>query len=234
MSTIVASCNHIKLLEIPLQIQQPTTPPLIPPKISHYSHSITFDPFLILHFERYNIHHVKMNDEIWFKCRKVKQLQSISFTSELITKFIYDIGFLIKCLETHQMAILSFSQDDIIVLNTDTNDNIFMFINVAKILHIKRDMITLNSPIKMDNNSLFSPEIKPFINRLPLKVHYKTAYYSFALLIIQLMCNHEPNIREASDSLNNIPEFFRIHPSLYSFLERCLNPNPDERNFMYI
>jgi hypothetical protein len=199
-----------------------------------YSHSITFDPFFIIYFECHHIPHVKVKDEIWFKCQQVKSLANFQMTTpfSLIPKFIYDIGFFIHYLEAQQMSILSFAQDDIIVLNA--NDEYacsFMFINVSKILHIKRDLIALNSPIKLDN-SFFPPDLKPLIYRLPLKVHYKTAYYSFASLLIHILLL-EYNDKNAQFNYA-IPDFIKVHPSLYAFLERCLTPNPDERIFMYI
>jgi hypothetical protein len=203
---------------------------------SQYSHSITFDPFFVIYFEGHNIPHIKVKDEILFKCQQVNSLKHFQMTTpySLIPKFIYDIGFFIQYLEAQQLSILSFSRDDIIVLNANNEYACsFMFINVSKILHIKRDLITLNSPIKLDN-SFFPPDLKPLINRLPLKVHYKTAYYSFASLLIHLLLSlSDPN--DANTQFNYaIPEFIKVHPSLYAFLERCLTPNPDERNFMYI
>ena len=228
----MVSCNHIEIKE--LNSNNATT--TMHSQYSQYSHSITFDPFFVIYFESHNIPHVKVKDEIWFKCQQVKSLTNFQMTTPfpLIPKFIYDIGFFIHYLEAQQMSILSFSQDDIVVLNANNEYACsFMFINVSKILHIKRDLITLNSPIKLDN-SFFPPDLKPLIHRLPLKVHYKTAYYSFASLLIHLLLS-QPNDANANTQFNyDIPEFIKVHSSLYAFLERCLTRNPDERIFMYI
>ena len=64
---------------------------------------------------------------------------------------------------------------------------------------------------------------------LPIKTHFTTGIYSFALLVIYATTkiNYQKKIND--DFFNPI-----YQTKLYYFLLRCLNDNPEERQFLYI
>ena len=143
-------------------------------------------------------------------------------TYDKAIKLIYDIGFIIKSLEQKEKAILSFSLDDITVID----ENIFFFVNTGKILPILNNEITLKMPISM-KQSFLTPDVD--WKHLPIKAHFNTGIYSFALLVIYATTkiNYQKKIND--DFFNPI-----YQTKLYYFLLRCLNDNPEERQFLYI
>lgn len=198
-------------------------------KINDEEYSISNDPFFTSFFSLYNIPHKRESDLIIFNCKSIQTLEHFIKNSELkrlsydaMIKLIYDIGFTIKTLEQQQQAILCFGLDDIMVIN----ENIFFFINTGKILPIIKKHITLKNPLYI-KKSFLTPDTN--WKQLPIKVHFNTGIYSFALLLIYASTNtlYEKGIND--DILNPI-----YQTKLYYFILRCLNDNPDERIFLYV
>ena len=105
-------------------------------KIKEKEFSITYDPFFSFFFSLYKIKYKRENDIIHFECdsfQSLKEFINNSTTKRLnydkTIKMIYDIGFIIKSLEQKEKAILSFSLDDITVID----ENVFFLINTGKI-----------------------------------------------------------------------------------------------------
>ena len=191
--------------------------------------SITYDPFFSFFFSLYKIKYKRENDIIHFECDSFQSLKEFidnSTTKRLnydkTIKMIYDIGFIIKSLEQKEKAILSFSLDDITVID----ENVFFFINTGKILPILNNEITLKMPIDI-KKSFLTPDVD--WKHLPIKTHFTTGIYSFALLVIYATTkiNYQKKIND--DFFNPI-----YQTKLYYFLLRCLNDNPEERQFLYI
>ncbi|MEX0597970.1 MAG: hypothetical protein WD512_15885 [Candidatus Paceibacterota bacterium] len=198
-------------------------------KINDREYSITNDPFFSSFFSLYNIQHKRENEFIIFNCQSIKTLKEFIKNStverlsyDAMIKFIYDIGFTIKTLEQQQKAILCFGLDDIMVIN----ENIYFFINSGKILPIIKKQITLKMPLDI-KKSFLTPDVN--WKQLPIKAHFNTGIYSFALLLIYTSTKtlYEKGIND--DILNPI-----FQTKLYYFILRCLNDNPDERMFLYI
>jgi len=198
-------------------------------KINDNEYSITNDPFFVSFFSLYNIQCKRETDFIIFNCKTIQTLKDFIKNSPLnrlsydaMIKLIYDIGFTIKTLEEQQKAILCFGLDDIMVIN----ENIFFFINSKKILQIIKKQITLKVPLDI-KTSFLPPDVN--WKQLPIKTHFKTGIYSFALLLIYTSTNtfYEKGINDAI--LNPI-----YQTKLYYFILRCLNDNPDERLFLYV
>lgn len=193
--------------------------------IGNQEYSITSDPYLFSFFSLYKIKTKREKSDIIFKCNSIETLsefiknnedKKISYDS--LIKLIYDVGFTIKSLEQTEKAILCFSLDDIIVIDK----HIFFFVNTSKILPIVKEYVTLKVPIDI-KDSFLTPDTN--WKGLPIKTHYKTGIYSFALLAIYAFTNslYSP---EVLDPISNT--------KLYYFILRCLNDNPAERLFLYI
>jgi hypothetical protein len=81
----------------------------------------------------------------------------------------------------------------------------------------------------MDTRDAFlSPEMRD----QPQRLHFKTAYYSAALLVLYFLLNVDVTVTGTV----NVTE--DMHPikgtKLQWFLLRCLNPVPAERSYIYI
>jgi len=193
--------------------------------IGNEEYSITSDPYLFSFFSLYKIKTKREKSDIIFKCSSIEPLSEFIKNSEdkkisydSLIKLIYDVGFTIKSLEQTEKAILCFSLDDIIVIDK----HIFFFVNTSKILPIIKQQITLKVPIDIKSSFL-----TPGINwkGLPIKTHYKTGIYSFALMAMYAFTNSS----YSPESLNPI-----FNTKLYYFILRCLKDNPEERSFFYI
>ena len=192
-------------------------------------HMLPYDTYLIILFDYYNINYKIENNKIQFEYNSLQTLNEyIQNNGKLkhndILKLIYDTGILIKSLEEDNRGIFCFSINDYIVINK----NLFLFINHLNISTIYKKNLTLTIPI--DTNEYF---IKNDLNfsHLPIKEYYTISYYHFGLMIIYLL-TEERYSNEKIELLNKIYQTY--NPSLYYFLLRCLNANPQERYYIYI
>ena len=198
-------------------------------KIKEGEYSIDYDSFFTSFFYLYKIGYKRENDLIYFNCNTIQTLKHLINVSEIkklsydkTIKLIYDIGFIIKSLEEKKKSILCFSLDDIIVID----EHIFFFINTVKILPILKNEIILKIPIDI-KKSFLTPDTD--WKHLPIKTHFKTGLYSFALLVINIITNTSYEKNKIDTILNPI-----YQTKLYYFILRCLNDNPEERLFLYI
>ncbi len=83
--------------------------------------------------------------------------------------------------------------------------------------------------------AFLSPELVEALASSGKRVHFKTAYYSAAQLIIYFLLNVD-RIPEQSPSQAQDPEYLRPikGTKLFWFLMRCLNRVPSERTYVYI
>jgi hypothetical protein len=89
---------------------------------------------------------------------------------------------------------------------------------------------------KTSISAFLSPELVETLNRdsMPMRVHFKTAYYSAAQLIIYFLLNVDRIPEDAVKAQD--PEYLRPikGTKLYWFLMRCLHRVPSERTYAYI
>jgi hypothetical protein len=154
----------------------------------------------------------------------------------------HDLGRQMQSLILGGHGIACFGPDDVVIIthrssdafthkdpdvSTD-NDPQFLFLNDHLIFEVdESDGSLLIDRALKTSTAFLSPEMltqSPPVHR----VHFKTAYYSAARLIIYFLLNVVANEPTAED----------LHPikdtKLYWFLLRCLNPAPSERNYIYI
>jgi hypothetical protein len=132
-------------------------------------------------------------------------------------------------------SILGYSPNDILVIN----DDIFIFIGIELISSIKEnEMITISSPFS--NTDFFvSPEMLK-INELPSFIHYKTAYFSLAVLIIYCLVNNDDFYIDylKHKQPEKILERLNNHPikntRMYWLLSRCLVEEAVKRSIILI
>jgi len=201
-------------------------------------------------FSLYNISHSFENDTISFNCLSIQTFEEYLINNDFndklpydeIISFIYDIGVLIKSLETYNKFIFCFSLKDFIIIN----NSIFLFINTNKILDKKgrSETIQLNYPISIEDNHCITKKINTKV--FPFKCHYSYSYYNLALTIIYLLTgkhyeNHNENDNENDNENEHQNSMYHselllpyIGTKLYFFLMRCLSDNEKNRCFLYI
>lgn len=165
---------------------------------------------------------------------KYNQYDVFDIEEDTILKILYDIGFIIKLLERENKAIFSILIKDIIVIN----NNIFLFINKNKIFNINKKNIyyfnklsydeILRLPINISNN-------RP-IKTLPIKVYYNNIYYSFGILLLNLLYyskkqNYITNMNCIS-ILNSLKKY--KNSGIYYFIKRCLQEDIEKRALLYL
>ena len=152
----------------------------------------------------------------------IKRDKNLSYTDSLT--LLYDIGNQIQTLEMFNMGIPFIKLSDIMV----DNDNHYFIINTSRILPISNKQLTIGQPYK--RTPFFSPELQN-LNGIPSKIHWKSAYYSLASLIVYCLTNDYVlgNKLSSGEILDKIYE-----TKLYWALERCFVINPEDRFYLII
>lgn len=100
----------------------------------------------------------------------------------------------------------------------------------------RKSAISTKATVKATTSisAFLSPELVETLNRdsMPMRVHFKTAYYSAAQLIIYFLLN----VDRIPEDAEKDPEYLRPikGTKLYWFLMRCLHRVPSERTYAYI
>ena len=134
-------------------------------------------------------------------------------------------------------TILGYNIDEIIVINDDK----FVFINNELVLNIEKDkkeMVKISSPFLI-TDFYISPEMLK-IKEIPSFIHFKTSYFSFALLIIYCLVGDDDFYTNylKHKHIENILKTLNNHPikntKLYWILSRCLDEEPTNRSIILI
>ena len=148
-------------------------------------------------------------------------------------------------------GIACFSADDVVIImhrasdafthaggdsDIDSRDDPqFLFLNDRLVFEVDRSDGTLVIDRAMDTRDAFlSPEMRDQHQHQsqsqPQPMHFKTAYYSAALLVLYFLLNVDVT------ATVNVTEDLRPikGTKLQWFLLRCLNPVPAERTYIYI
>jgi hypothetical protein len=163
-------------------------------------------------------------------------------------RLVHDLGRQMQALLSGGHGIACFSVDDVVIIthrasdafkhdnDTDANDinsrddPQFLFLNDRLVFEVDRSDGTLVIDRAMDTRDAFlSPEMRDPQSQ-PQPVHFKTAYYSAALLVLYFLLNVDVT------ATVNVTEDLRPikGTKLQWFLLRCLNPVPAERTYIYI
>ena len=171
-------------------------------------------------------------------------------------RLAHDLGQQMQTLISGGHGIACFSLDDVVIITHRSSDAFthkdpdissrddpqFLFLNDRLIFEVDESDGSLLIDRALDTRTAFlSPEMLTQVQR----VHFKTAYYSAARLIVYFLLNNNNTGDPKGEDLHPIKgedlhpiKGEDLHPikgtKLYWFLLRCLNPVPAERNYIYI
>jgi hypothetical protein len=185
--------------------------------------------------------------EIKFKAQSVKTFKKfkeeqnkvigsdnlpINLAALMISSLVMQLDYLIS---KESCTILGYNQENIIVIN----DKKFAFLGSEYVIEIDDNEITQISCPFTSNDFFVSPEMLN-INKLPSYIHYKTAYFSLACLIISSLSSNDDFYKDylKNQEPEKIIENLNTHPiketKLYWLLSRCLVKEPKNRSILLI
>lgn len=182
-----------------------------------------------------------------FKAHSVKPLhqiqsQSHSHTNKIrirdAAKIVHSLASQLSyLLQTERHTILGYNPENIILIN-DTTPAFLGSEFVAPLAHGTNSAMICcpYSP----NDFFFSPEIAN-ITEIPAYIHYKTAYFSFACLIMYLLLGNDDFYNDYMNKIrhpNKLIQALDNHPikntKMYWLLSRCLVEDPNNRTILLI
>lgn len=160
---------------------------------------------------------------------------------DVILHFIGNIGNQITFLKNEGFSIPFFSLEDIIVID----EIIFAFVNNDKVFKIENDdisrrsnIITIDYPLMYNPLTSFIPpnigfedsHRSPRDMKLPIHIHFSSAFYSLAQLCVYMFLRKK--IKDEEDYDKEASPF--IYTSLYWCLKRCLDKDENRRILLYV
>jgi len=141
----------------------------------------------------------------------------------------------IESLEKDGLGIINLDLNDFIIVNKDEAryESIIIFINTDKFYPIENGYFFLKKPSdisKLLSSKFNEPEIKN-IKDIPVKLHKKTVYYSFGMLITHCI-NKENELKKKEDFQLSLVSI--LESKLYYGIMRCIEKIPDDRYYLYI
>jgi len=133
-------------------------------------------------------------------------------------------------------TILGYHPENIIVINDQT----FVFLGNECVTPIYNEQIFISYPFS-HTDFFVSPELFK-IKDLPSYVHFKTAYFSLACLVVYtLLCKndfYDKYLQNPSNTLldimQNLDHHSIKHTKLYWLLSRCFIAEPEKRTILFI
>ena len=168
---------------------------------------------------------------LFMTCEKIQSLSDYlsendgTLTYEQSLPLIHSLSIQINYLHEKKYGFYGFDLDDIVVIN----DSIFAIVsdnNILKLHNNLHSQLFINKLIHKPH--FFNPEIV-LINQLPSTINFKCIYYSLAVLVIHCLFDCDINDGNFIEIRQPIQ-----HTKLYYFLERCLNPNANERILLFV
>ena len=164
-------------------------------------------------------------------------------------RLVHDLGRQMQALLSAGRGIACFSADDVLVIThrdsdafTHSDDGAlsdprldpqFLFLNDRWVFEVDDSdgALLIDRALHAAADAFFPPELAGQIkDQDKAKVHFKTAYYSAAQLVIHFLLNvdvsPETDLNECLQPIKGT--------KLYWFLLRCLNRAPSERKYIYI
>ena len=188
---------------------------------------------------------------IRFKAQSVKSLQqfqedkynkklSVAEAAILTANLAVQLHYIIDA-ESH--TILGYAPKNIIVIN----DKTFAFLDSELITKIEEnEQLLISSPFS-HTDFFVSPELLK-IKVLPSYIHFKTAYFSLACLVVYTLLSNDQfyfkYLQQQEDEARVKPEALEIinclnnhpikHTKLYWLLSRCLGEEPEKRSIIHL
>jgi hypothetical protein len=174
--------------------------------------------------------HQYMHD---YKVRKGKNALLISDAAKMIRSLVQQLSYL---LEKTSNTLIGYTPEDIIVINNEK----FAFLGSELVANFDVDTeeAMISCPFS-PKDFFFSPEIIN-IKEIPQYIHYKTAYFSLACLIIYAILGDDEFYIEylRHKQGEKIIEYIDNHPikqtKIYWLLSRCLVEEPNNRSILLI
>jgi hypothetical protein len=171
-----------------------------------------------------------------FKAQTVKMLRdytnkplSIHNGAVLIARLSRQLQYL---LEHENHTIIGYNPENIIVIN----DQIPAFLGSECVIQLVDGRLLLSYPFS-HSDFFVSPELLQ-ITELPSFVHYKTAYFSLACLVIFALMGNDDFYYKYLQKEICIIDVLNNHPikntKLYWLLSRCLYEEPEKRVILFI
>jgi hypothetical protein len=159
---------------------------------------------------------------------------SVQISAKMIENLASQLNYIIT---THNESILGYNTENIIVID----DCKFLYLSHGNLSPINsKGIIRLTFPFSQ-NDFYMSPE-QAKINELPSYIHFKTAYYSLAALIVDKLSIPNEDIFEEEEenktfhekTINQLERLFIKDTKLYGVLKRSLVEEPKERSIIFI
>lgn len=172
--------------------------------------------------------------EITFQAYNVLPLEEYikktNWTYEKTLDIISSLTKQIETLKKNSYSFYGFNKEAIIVIN----ESIFFQISSDYLFPLTKEYIQIHIPFS--KNMFISPEML-YLYKLPVKVHFKTIYYSLSALCIYLL--YKKNLFEKKNvkpEINDINELLITieGTKLYWFLLRGLTEDVEKRSLLYI
>lgn len=155
----------------------------------------------------------------------------INITSLILNSLALQLKYLIV---THSECFVGYNPENIIVID----QNKFAYISTEHLSEIEENKVLMSFPFSLKDFYL-SPE-QTRITELPSYIHYKTAYYSLACLVIDALTSDDYFVDDENDEsfhdkiIKQLDMLSMKGTKLYYLLKRCLEEDPKERSIIFI
>lgn len=186
--------------------------------------------YKIVRFKAFSIQTFKDYKKEQYLKNGVKNLP-VNITSIILNNLAIQLKFLIlNC----KQSFVGYNPENIIVIDQTK----FAYISTEHLSDIEENKVLMSFPFSLEDFYLSPEQTK--ITELPSYIHYKTAYYSLACLIIHALTSDNYFIEDEKDESfhEKITKQLDILPikgtKFYYLLKRCLEEDPKERSILFI
>lgn len=175
-------------------------------------------------------------DCITFKASTVTPLKSCAYSIRDVLQMTKSLSIQLHYLITHQSStVLGYHSSNIIMIDEQ------LAVYVGPTVYIENEYISVTSPFS-SVDMILSPELR-IITELPASVHYKSSYYSLAMLLVYLLKgDNEDNDNGVEDDEDEDDEDSAhvsipnkaVNTKLGWLLSRCFTKDPRQRSILLI
>lgn len=189
------------------------------------------DDYQTLRFKATSVKSFKQYQEEKIRNQGTSRL-TINESASLIVNLSSQLKYLIT---KETRTIIGYSPENIIIIN----DKIFAFLGSDLFAEIEENNNVLISYPFSTNDFFVSPELLK-IKELPSYIHYKTAYFSLACLVIYVLLSDDEFYIEYlnNPTSSKILNYLNFHPikdtKLYFLLSRCIDEESEKRSIIFI
>lgn len=155
----------------------------------------------------------------------------IPIAANLLSNLARQLKYLIT---THNESFIGYAPENIIVIDEEK----FAYMSHDHLSYIEENKLLISFPFSQRDFFLSPEQIK--ITELPSYIHYKTAYYSLACLIIYSLSSDDDFLKDENDKPNHVKFNDQLYTlsikstKLYWLLKKSLLEDPKERSLLFI